>query len=133
MVAGPVSDRYGRRGPLIVGLVLFVVASALCAFSTSVAVLIALRLVQGLAGAVGLVIAQAAGRDIYEGKQLTRYYGRIVVLSGLAAIVAPVIGGQLATAARLARLLRRPRRGRRPSSCSPSSSGSRRRCPSGTG
>lgn len=97
VVAGPVSDRYGRRGPLIVGLVIFVIASALCAFSTSAAVLIALRLVQGLAGAVGLVIAQAAGRDIYEGRQLTRYYGRIVVLSGLAAIVAPVIGGQLAT------------------------------------
>lgn len=97
VLAGPVSDRYGRRRPLILGLVIFVIASALCAFSTSVAVLIALRLVQGLAGAVGLVIAQAAGRDIYEGRQLTRYYGRIVVLSGLAAIVAPVIGGPLAT------------------------------------
>lgn len=97
VVAGPISDRYGRRGPLIVGVVIFVVASAMCALSPSVAVLIALRLVQGLAGAVGLVIAQAAGRDIYEGAQLTRYYGRIVVLSGLAAIVAPVVGGQLAT------------------------------------
>ncbi|HET7477071.1 MAG TPA: multidrug effflux MFS transporter [Dermatophilaceae bacterium] len=96
VIAGPVSDRYGRRRPLVVGVVLFVVASALCAFSTSVEVLIALRLVQGLAGAVGLVIAQAAGRDIYQGRQLTRYYGRVVVLSGLAAIVAPVIGGQLA-------------------------------------
>jgi MFS family permease len=95
VVAGPVSDRYGRRGPLIAGLVIFVLASAVCAFSTSVAVLIALRLVQGLAGAVGLVIAEAAGRDIYEGKQLTRYYGRIVVLCGLGAIVAPVIGGPL--------------------------------------
>lgn len=97
VVAGPVSDRYGRRRPLIVGLGIFVIASALCVLSTSAAVLIALRLVQGLAGAVGLVIAQAAGRDIYEGRQLTRYYGRIVVLSGLAAIIAPVIGGQLAT------------------------------------
>jgi MFS transporter, DHA1 family, multidrug resistance protein len=97
VIAGPVSDRYGRRRPLIVGLVTFVLASALCVFSTSVAALIAFRLVQGLAGAVGLVIAQAAGRDIYAGTQLTRYYGRIVVLSGLAAIVAPVIGGQLAT------------------------------------
>jgi DHA1 family bicyclomycin/chloramphenicol resistance-like MFS transporter len=95
VVAGPVSDRYGRRGPLIAGLAVFVVASVLCAFSTSVAVLVALRLVQGLAGAVGLVIAQAAGRDLYEGRQLTRYYGRIVVPSGLAAIVAPVVGGQL--------------------------------------
>jgi MFS transporter, DHA1 family, multidrug resistance protein len=97
VIAGPVSDRYGRRRPLIVGLIIFVLASAMCVFSTSVAALIALRLVQGLAGAVGLVIAQAAGRDIYEGTRLTRYYGRIVVLSGLAAIVAPVIGGQLAT------------------------------------
>ena len=96
VVAGPVSDRYGRRRPLIVGLVIFAVASALCALTTSMVALIALRLVQGLAGAVGLVIAQAAGRDIYEGRQLTRYYGRIVVLSGLAAIIAPVIGGQLA-------------------------------------
>lgn len=96
VVAGPVSDRYGRRGPLIVGLTIFVMASAMCAYSTSVAALVALRLVQGLAGAVGLVIAQAAGRDIYEGRRLTRYYGRIVVLSGLAAIVAPVVGGQLA-------------------------------------
>ena len=97
IAAGPVSDRYGRRGPLIVGLIVFVIASAMCAFSDSVAVLIACRLVQGLAGAVGLVIAQAAGRDIYQGRQLTRYYARIVVLSGLAAIIAPVIGGQLAT------------------------------------
>ncbi|KRF22942.1 Bcr/CflA subfamily drug resistance transporter [Phycicoccus sp. Soil802] len=97
VVAGPVSDRYGRRRPLIAGLVVFMVASALCVFSSSVGMLIALRFVQGLAGAVGLVIAQAAGRDIYVGRQLTRYYGRIVVLSGLAAIVAPVVGGQLAT------------------------------------
>ena len=97
VVAGPISDRYGRRRPLIVGLAVFVVSSAMCAFSTSVAVLIGLRLIQGLAGAVGLVIAQAAGRDLYQGIQLTRYYGRIVVLSGLAAIVAPVVGGQLAT------------------------------------
>lgn len=97
VVAGPLSDRYGRRGPLLVGLLIFVTASAMCALSTSVDALIALRFVQGAAGAVGLVIAQAAGRDIYEGSQLTRYYGRIVVLSGLAAIVAPVLGGQLAT------------------------------------
>jgi DHA1 family bicyclomycin/chloramphenicol resistance-like MFS transporter len=97
VVAGPVSDRHGRRGPLLVGVIIFIVASLMCAFSSSVTVLILLRFVQGLAGAVGLVIAQAAGRDIHKGTRLTRYHGRIVVLSGLAAIVAPVIGGQLAT------------------------------------
>lgn len=94
--AGPLSDRYGRRPILIVGVIAFVGTSFLCAMSTSITQLVILRLVQGLAGAVGLVIAQAGGRDVYEGTRLTRHYSRIVVLSGLAAIVAPVVGGQLA-------------------------------------
>lgn len=97
LLAGPLSDRLGRRGPLIAGLLLYTSTSLLCAVSTSVEALIAFRLLQGLAGGVGLVIAQSAGRDIYEGPRLTRYYGRIVVLSGLAAIVAPVLGGVLAS------------------------------------
>ena len=69
----------------------------LCAISPSIAALLAFRLLQGLAGGVGLVIAQAVGRDIYHCHKLTRYQGRIIVLSGLAAIVAPVIGGLLAS------------------------------------
>lgn len=97
LIAGPISDRAGRRPPLLVGVVVFVVSSVLCAVADSIVRLVTWRLVQGLAGGVGLVIAQAAGRDIYEGARLTRYYARIVVLSGLAAIIAPVIGGQLAT------------------------------------
>ncbi|MER6979172.1 Bcr/CflA family efflux MFS transporter, partial [Streptomyces carpinensis] len=58
--------------------------------------LVAARFVQGLAGAVGIVIAQAAGRDLYSGGKLVRYYGRLTVIGGLAAIVGPVMGGQLA-------------------------------------
>lgn len=97
IVAGPMSDRFGRRGPLLTGLLLFSAASALCAVSDSITALVAFRLLQGLGGGVGLVIALAAGRDIYHGPKLTRYYGRIVVISGLAAIIAPVIGGLLAS------------------------------------
>lgn len=96
VVAGPISDRFGRRRILIVGVITFVVSSVLCSLAVSITQLVMLRLVQGLAGAVGLVIANAGGRDVYEGAQLTRHYGRIVVLSGLAAIVAPAVGGQLA-------------------------------------
>ena len=81
---------------MIIGIVAYVAASALCAISPSIATLVVARLVQGLAGAVGIVIAQAAGRDVYEGGALIRYYGRLTVLGGLAAIVGPVIGGQLA-------------------------------------
>ncbi|NEN07712.1 multidrug effflux MFS transporter [Diaminobutyricibacter tongyongensis] len=96
LIAGPLSDRFGRRRPLLIGVAAYIAASVLCAVSPTIAVLIVARSVQGLAGAVGLVIAQAAGRDIYSGGKLVRYYGRIVVLSGLAAIVGPVVGGQLA-------------------------------------
>jgi DHA1 family bicyclomycin/chloramphenicol resistance-like MFS transporter len=96
LIAGPLSDRFGRRGPLLIGIVAYAAASALCAISPSIATLVLARLVQGLAGAVGIVIAQAAGRDVYEGGALIRYYGRLTVLGGLAAIVGPVIGGQLA-------------------------------------
>lgn len=96
VVAGPLSDRFGRRRPLLVGVTAYVAASVLCAVSPTIEALVAARLVQGLAGAVGIVIAQAAGRDLYSGARLLRYYGRLTVLAGLAAIVGPVIGGQLA-------------------------------------
>src|SRR3954452_9260218 len=97
VIAGPVSDRFGRRRPLSIGVVAYVLTSVLCAVSPTIEVLIAARFVQGLAGAVGIVIAQAAGRDVYSGGRLLRYYGRLTVLAGLAAIIGPVIGGQLAS------------------------------------
>jgi DHA1 family bicyclomycin/chloramphenicol resistance-like MFS transporter len=97
LVAGPLSDRFGRRRPLLIGVVAYVAVSLLCAASPTVETLIAARFVQGLAGGVGVVIAQAAGRDLYSGGRLLRYYGRLTVLGGLAAIVGPVIGGQLAS------------------------------------
>lgn len=96
VVAGPLSDRFGRRKPLIIGVIAYTVTSVLCALSPTVETLILARFVQGLAGAVGIVIAQAAGRDVYSGGKLIRYYGRLTVLGGLAAIIGPVIGGQLA-------------------------------------
>ena len=96
LVAGPLSDRFGRRGVLLVGVVAYIVTSLLCALSPSIELLILARLVQGVAGGAGIVIAQAAGRDIYEGAQLTRFYGRLTVVGGLAAIVGPLLGGQVA-------------------------------------
>ena len=96
VIAGPLSDRFGRRMPLLIGVVAYTLTSVLCAVSPTIEALILARLVQGLAGAVGIVIAQAAGRDVYSGGKLIRYYGRLTVLGGLAAIIGPVIGGQLA-------------------------------------
>jgi DHA1 family bicyclomycin/chloramphenicol resistance-like MFS transporter len=95
LIAGPLSDRFGRRGVLLIGIVAYIATSALCAISPTVELLIAARFVQGLAGGVGIVIAQAAGRDIYTGGALIRFYGRLTVVGGLAAIIGPLLGGLL--------------------------------------
>lgn len=97
LTAGPLSDRYGRRRVLLAGVVAYVATSLLCALSPTVEMLIVARFVQGLAGGVGIVIANAAGRDIYAGKQLIRFYARLTVIGGLAAIIGPVLGGVLTT------------------------------------
>lgn len=97
LIAGPLSDRFGRRGILLVGIVAYISTSVLCALSPSIESLILARLVQGLAGGVGIVIATAAGRDVFEGKALIRFYGRLTVIGGFAAIVGPLLGGLLNT------------------------------------
>ncbi|GLZ52448.1 multidrug effflux MFS transporter [Actinomycetospora sp. NBRC 106378] len=95
LVAGPLSDVLGRRRPLIVGAVGFVVLSAACAAAPDVGTLVALRLAQGLCGAVGIVVARAVVRDLYEGPAAARAFAALMLVSGVAPIVAPVLGGQL--------------------------------------
>ena len=95
LVAGPMSDRFGRRPPLIIGLALYLLTSLACVFAPNIEILIALRLAQGLAGAAGLVIARAVARDLYSGQELLIFFTRLIVISGLAPVIAPVLGGQL--------------------------------------
>ncbi|WP_137844954.1 multidrug effflux MFS transporter [Microbacterium sp. 2FI] len=97
LIAGPLSDRFGRQGVLLIGVALYIVTSTLCAISPTIEMLIAARFVQGLAGGVGIVVAQAAGRDIYTGGALIRFYGRLTVVGGFAAIVGPLLGGLLSS------------------------------------
>jgi len=96
LVAGPMSDRAGRRRPLLAGLVAFAVASVLCALAPNLWLLVALRLVQGLAGAAGLVISRAMVRDLYSGDRAVRVFSSLMAVTGLAPVVAPLAGGQLA-------------------------------------
>ncbi|GGM17423.1 Bcr/CflA family drug resistance efflux transporter [Streptomyces fumigatiscleroticus] len=95
LVVGPMSDRWGRRRPLLAGLAGYVVATALCALAPTVEVLVAFRLVQGLAGAAGIVIARAVVRDLYDGVAMARFFSTLMLISGVAPIVAPLIGGQI--------------------------------------
>ena len=95
LVAGPLSDRLGRRRPLIAGLVAFLLASVACALAPTASVLVLLRLVQGLAGAAGIVISRAIARDLYSGRALMIFFSRLLLVAGLAPVIAPVLGGQL--------------------------------------
>jgi DHA1 family bicyclomycin/chloramphenicol resistance-like MFS transporter len=95
LVVGPLSDALGRRGPLLVGLACYTVLSAACLVAPSVWALAGLRLLQGFGGSAGLVIAIAAVRDRYAGVAMARYLSTLMLVNGLAPIVAPVLGGQL--------------------------------------
>ncbi|TWP36232.1 multidrug effflux MFS transporter [Leekyejoonella antrihumi] len=94
-LAGPLSDTLGRRRPLLISLVGYAVASVLCAIAQSVYLLIAMRVLQGLAGAAGIVIARAVIRDLREGPALARLFAMVMMVNGIAPILAPIIGAQV--------------------------------------
>lgn len=94
-IAGPISDALGRRRPLLVGLVAYALASLLCVFAPSIFVLVILRFIQGLAGAAGIVISRAIVRDLYAGVAAAKYFSLLMLVNGLAPILAPLFGGLL--------------------------------------
>jgi MFS transporter, DHA1 family, multidrug resistance protein len=95
LVFGPLSDRLGRRRPLLAGLALYVVACVLCAVAPTVELLLAGRFVQGFAGAAGMVSAMAIARDRTDGTAMARLFAALMLVTGVAPVVAPVLGGQL--------------------------------------
>jgi DHA1 family bicyclomycin/chloramphenicol resistance-like MFS transporter len=96
LVLGPLSDRLGRRGPLIVGASLCCIASLVAVIAPSLTILIAARLVQGASGAAGMVIGRAVVADIATGVVAARAFSVMMSIAGIAPIGAPVIGGLLA-------------------------------------
>ena len=95
LVAGPVSDALGRRRPLLVGLIGYMVASIACAFMPSIWALIGVRFIQGVAGGAGIVIARAVVRDLFSGATAARLFSTLMMITGVAPIAAPLIGGQV--------------------------------------
>ena len=95
LFAGPISDIRGRRKPLLIGLIIYGIVSILCVFSPSIWTFILLRFIQGLAGSVGMVISRAVVRDLYSGKELTKFFALLSLVNGAAPILAPVFGALL--------------------------------------
>lgn len=96
---GPLADRLGRRRPLIAGLGVYVLGSAGCALATRIDALIALRLVQALGGSACLVIPRAIVRDRFEPQASARVFSHLMLVVGVAPILAPLVGAQIARVA----------------------------------
>jgi DHA1 family bicyclomycin/chloramphenicol resistance-like MFS transporter len=95
LLYGPLSDRVGRRAPLLFGCALFTLAGWACALAGSIEQLIALRLVQAIGGCAGIVIARSVVRDLYDARGSAQIFSLLMLVMGLAPITAPLIGGQL--------------------------------------
>jgi DHA1 family bicyclomycin/chloramphenicol resistance-like MFS transporter len=92
LLIGPVSDRLGRRLPLLIGLASFVFASLACAVAPNIYALIIFRLIQGMGGAAGIVISRSIVRDLHSGVALARFFATLMLATGVGPVFAPQIG-----------------------------------------
>lgn len=96
LVVGPLSDRLGRRRPALAGVTSHVVLSLLCMVAPSIAVLSALRVVQGFTASAATVCAMAVVRDRYHGAEVAHFTSRIMLVIGAAPLLAPTLGAWIA-------------------------------------
>ncbi|MFT3972851.1 MAG: multidrug effflux MFS transporter [Amaricoccus sp.] len=89
---GPLSDQFGRKPPLYVGLVIFLAGTVACAFAPTIGALVAARLVQGLGAAVGMVIPRAIIRDLHTGPAATRLMATVMLVISVSPMLAPLAG-----------------------------------------
>ncbi|ANY71495.1 Bcr/CflA family drug resistance efflux transporter [Paenibacillus ihbetae] len=95
IIVGPISDARGRRMPLIISLGLFALSSLFCALAPNITTLIIARFLQGFTAAAGLVISRAVVRDVFSGRELTKFFALLSVINAVAPMVAPMSGGAI--------------------------------------
>ncbi len=93
LFAGPISDSTGRRKPLIIAMIIFTLASLGIVFVHNIWLMVALRFLQGVTGGAAAVISRAIASDMYSGNQLTKFMALLMLVNGIAPVVAPTIGG----------------------------------------
>ena len=95
LLLGPISDKFGRKKPLIISLLIYIVSTIFIVFAPNIETMIALRLIQGLSSAGGVVISRAIATDLYRGREMTRFFGLLMTINGMAPIVSPILGSLL--------------------------------------
>ncbi|WP_097458991.1 Bcr/CflA family multidrug efflux MFS transporter [Mangrovitalea sediminis] len=96
-IYGPLSDHYGRRPLLLIGISIYILASIGCSLATDIETLIAMRLMQALGGCAGVVLARAVVRDLFDYRTVARVFSALMLVMGLAPILAPLLGGWVLT------------------------------------
>lgn len=95
LLLGPISDKFGRKKPLIISLAIYIISTVLIVFSPNIETMIVLRVVQGLSSAGSVVISRAVATDLYRGREMTRFFGLLMTINGMAPIASPVLGSLL--------------------------------------
>lgn len=95
LVFGPLSDKYGRRQPLLIAMILFLISTFACIFAPNIEIFVSLRLIQGIAAAGGIVIARSVATDKFKGRNLAKAFSVVGAINGMAPVVAPITGGLL--------------------------------------
>lgn len=95
LIVGPLSDHFGRRMPLSIGFAIFALTSVLIMIVHSIVLFLILRFIQGLAGSAGQVLSRAVARDLFSGKELTKFFALLMGVNGVFPIISPIIGGFL--------------------------------------
>ncbi|MBU7591566.1 Bcr/CflA family efflux MFS transporter [Metabacillus halosaccharovorans] len=95
VIVGPISDAKGRRKPLVISLALFALSSLFCALAPNIIVLVIARFLQGLTASAGVVLSRAVVRDVFSGKELTKFFALLMVINATAPMMAPIAGGAI--------------------------------------
>ena len=95
LLLGPLSDNFDRKKPLIISLVIYIISTVLIVFSPNIETMIVLRVIQGLSSAGSVVISRAIATDLYRGREMTRFFGLLMTINGIAPIISPILGSLL--------------------------------------
>lgn len=95
LFVGSLSDKFGRRTPLLISLLLYLLSTVALIFAPTMELFVVLRLLQGLAASGSVVISRAVATDLYEGEEMTRFFGLLMTVNGVAPILSPVLGSVL--------------------------------------
>ena len=95
LLLGPLSDKFGRKIPLIISLVIYIISTVLIVYAPNIEAMIVFRVIQGLSSAGSVVISRAVATDLYRGREMTRFFGLLMTINGLAPIISPILGSLL--------------------------------------